>query len=485
MPLDLTRQALKKRRTKIVATLGPASTDPQVLVQLIAAGVDVFRLNMSHGDHAGHAAAYAAVREAAARAGKPVAILADLCGPKIRCGMFRDGAIQLATGSTVTVTTRDVVGEGTLIPSQYEALASDVVPGNQILLDDGNLELRVERVDGSEITCTVIQGGTLKNKKGINLPDVAVSAPSLTAKDRRDVAFALELGVDLVALSFVRRRADVDELREVIDASGKSVAIVSKIEKPEALREIDGIVDASDALMVARGDLGVELPAESVPIIQGQLIDAARAKARPVIVATQMLESMIGNARPTRAEVSDVATAVMQGADAVMLSAETASGSFPVKAVEMMNRVARETEGYLWRQGAFGTIVHHHASLAPPLPLGDAIAHATAQLSRDLRVRSIFVITSGGMSARMVSSARPAAPVLAVSTSEQTCRVMNLLWGVIPVRVDASELEEPHILAKRLVREHDIAAEGDYVLRVSGFHPDTRLSMPTISVFAV
>jgi pyruvate kinase len=484
MPLDLTRQALKKRRTKIVATIGPASTDPQVIAQLIAAGVDVFRLNMSHGDHAAHEAAYRSLREAAASARKPVAILADLCGPKIRCGIFRDGVIQLQTGSTVTVTTRDVVGEPGLIPSQYEALAGDVVTGNQILLDDGNLELRVEGIDGTEITCTVVQGGTLKNRKGMNLPDVRVSAASLTDKDRDDAAFAIDLGVDYLALSFVRRRTDVDDLRELIMTRGRNIAIISKIEKPEALREIDGIIDASDAIMVARGDLGVELPAESVPIVQGQLIDLARAKARPVIVATQMLESMITNARPTRAEVSDVATAVLHGADAVMLSAETASGSFPVKAVEMMNRVAREAESYLWRQGAFGTI-HHQATQMAPLPLRDAIAHATGQLSRDLRVRAIFVITSGGTSARMVSAARPAAPVLAVSSDEQTCRVMNLLWGVIPVRIEPGELDDPYRVARRLVQEHELAAEGEYILRVSGFHPEPDRSIPTISVFAV
>lgn len=484
MPLDLVRQSLKKRRTKIVATVGPASQTVAVLEQLITAGVDVFRLNMSHGDHAGHTTSFNNIREASRRAGREAGVLADLCGPKIRCGIFKDGSIELTRGETVVVTTRDVVGEPGLIPSQYEALAHDVVPGNQILLDDGNLELRVEQVAGTEITCTVIDGGTLKNKKGINLPNVNVSAPSITAKDRRDVAFAAELGVDFIALSFVRRRSDVDELRELLENHGRPIPIISKIEKPEALREIDAIIDASDALMVARGDLGVELPPETVPGIQGQLIDLARAKARPVIVATQMLESMITNARPTRAEVSDVATAVMHGADAVMLSAETASGSFPVKAVEMMNRVARETEGHLWRQGAFGTIVDH-APARPPVALRDAIAAATAQLSRDLLVRAIFVITQGGTSARMVSAARPAAPLVAVSANAAACRMMNLYWGVIPVVVEERDLDDPHTLARRLVREHELADEGQYVLRVSGFHADRDKSTPTISVLTV
>lgn len=484
MPLDLRRQALKKRRTKIVATVGPSSADPRVLEELITAGVDVFRLNMSHGDHDTHAAAYRAVRDAAAQQRKQIAIFADLCGPKIRCGIFKSGSIELARGTNVIVTTRDVIGDDGLIPSQYEPLARDVKAGDQILLDDGNLELRVARIIGTEITCEVVQGGTLKNKKGMNLPDVAVSAASFTAKDRSDAEFAIGLGVDLLALSFVRRRSDVDELREAVRASGRDVAIISKIEKPEALREIDGILEASDALMVARGDLGVELPAETVPIVQGQLIDLARRKARPVIVATQMLESMVTHARPTRAEVSDVSTAVLQGADAVMLSAETASGAFPVKAVEMMDRVARETEAYLWREGAFRTIVENVPS-SPPVPLRYAIAQATAQLSRDLLVRSIFVITRAGTSARMVSAARPAAPVLAVSANPEACRVMNLLWGVVPVLADLEEIEEPQVLARKLLKEHDLAAAGDYVMRVSGFQAQPELSVPTISVFTV
>ncbi|MGA7614568.1 MAG: pyruvate kinase [Thermoanaerobaculia bacterium] len=484
MPVELTRQGLKKRRTKIVATIGPASCDPGVVERLILAGADVFRLNMSHGDHDSHTLAYRIVREAAERLRRPIAVFADLCGPKIRCGTFKEGSIELASGSRVVVTTRDVPGDQGLIPSQYEPLARDVSPGNHILLDDGNLELVVASIEGTEIACDVIQGGTLKNRKGMNLPDVAVSAASFTPKDRDDAEFAIALGVDLLALSFVRRRSDVDELRELVNASGRAVPIISKIEKPEALREIDAITDASDALMVARGDLGVELPAETVPIVQGQLIDLAREKARPVIVATQMLESMVTNARPTRAEVSDVSTAVMHGADAVMLSAETASGAFPVKAVETMDRVARETEGWLWREGAFGTI-GDHAPAHAPIPLRDAIARATAQLSRDLLVRAIFVITQGGTSARMVSAARPAAPVLAVSASPAACRVMNLLWGVVPVLVSENDLDQPHELARRLVAEHELASDGDAVLRVSGFHPLPERSIPTISVLTV
>ncbi len=344
---------LKNRRTKIIATLGPASDSPEVIKQLIETGANVFRLNMSHGEHVSHENTYKLVRSIAYELGKPIAILADLCGPKIRTGRFKDGQITLEVGATVTVTTRDVEGEPGLIPSQYQALANDVNPGNRILLNDGNLELKVEGVDGTEISCTVVYGGILKNNKGINLPGVNVSAPSLTDKDREDAQFALKLGVDFMALSFVRRAADINDLRSIIKKAGASTDIIAKIEKPEALEDVHGILDAADGIMVARGDLGVELKPEQVPVVQSQLIDIARQKFKPVIVATQMLESMIENARPTRAEVTDISYAVTLGADAVMLSAESAAGSFPVESVDMMDRILRQTEAYLWQHGEY------------------------------------------------------------------------------------------------------------------------------------
>ncbi len=491
MPITTAGQTLKRRRTKIVATIGPASSDPAIIDAMIDAGVDVFRLNMSHGDHDTHRRSFTWIREAAAKRGLPIAILADLSGPKIRCGMFEKGQIELEDGQTVTVTTRDVEGHDGLIPSQYEALATDVSPGDPILLDDGNLELHVDQVDQTEITATVIHGGILKNRKGMNLPGVRVSAPSLTEKDRVDARFALDLGVEYLALSFVRRTSDVVELRELVHESGKSVSIISKIEKPEALEEIEGILEASDGVMVARGDLGVELPAEKIPSIQSQLVDLARSRARPVIVATQMLESMIANARPTRAEVSDVSTAVMSGADAVMLSAETAAGAFPVRAVETMDRIARETEGVIWRRSAFGSFFDESGGggspfeIREPTPLSRAIARATAQLSRDLLVRAILIISEGGTTARMVSAARPASPLLAVSPSFASCRTMNLLWGVVPICVDERELVRPNAMVRQLVRDFDLGNPGEYVLRVSGFHQDPQQSIPTISVISL
>jgi pyruvate kinase len=460
---------LKRRRTRIVATVGPASQEMGVLEELIRAGVDVFRLNLSHGDHNGHRAVYQRIRAASSRTGEPVAVLADLCGPKIRVGRFRDGHIDLAAGERVTVTTRDVVGEPGLIPSQYAALAGDVRPGDRILLDDGLLELRVESVAGPDVSCTVVNGGVLKDRKGMNLPGVAVSAAALTDKDRDDARFAVGLGVDLLALSFVRRAADVRDLKELIASLGQNTPVIAKIEKPEALAALDEILDLADGIMVARGDLGVELPPEAVPIAQQDLVLRARHKNRPVIVATQMLESMVANPRPTRAEVSDVSGAVFSGADAVMLSAETSVGAHPVQAVRMMDRVARQVENWQWQEGAFGSITRAAVPDQPPLPLRLAVARSTAQLSRDLRVRAVVVRTRSGTSATVVSATRPAAPVLALTADASVCRRLNLLWGVIPRQLGAADFEHPQATARRLVRDLGLGSPGDFLLLLAGF----------------
>lgn len=479
----LKSELLKRRRTKIVATLGPASTKAGVVEQLIEAGVSVFRLNMSHGTHADHRAAFEQVRSVAARLGQPIAVLADLCGPKIRVGQFAQGNIQLAHGSRVTMTTREVVGEPGLIPSQYEPLARDVRPGDRILLDDGLLELKVVEVAGTEVACTTIHGGVLKDRKGMSLPGVDLSIPCLTDKDRVDAQFALDLGVDFLALSFVRRAADVEELRALI-AKSPSVHIIAKIETPEALEGIEAILDVSDGIMVARGDLGVELPPEVVPVVQRQLVAQARAKGKPAIVATQMLESMIEHPRPTRAEVSDVANAVFSGADAVMLSAESASGAYPLRTVEMMDRICRQAEGCLWTEGAFGGITDHKEALLST-PLHVAIARSTAQLSRDLQIRAIVVLSRSGTTADIVAAARPGAPVIGVTTDAGTCRRMNLLWGVVPIQVEAADLQDPHGLARRLAVDAGLAGPGQFLLTVSGFGPEAAESAPTISVLTV
>ena len=482
MPISTASKLLKRRRTRIVATLGPASAAPAVIEELVRAGVNVFRLNMSHGDHEGHRRLYESVRDVERRLGAVIAVLADLCGPKIRTGAFVGGSITLEPGRSVTVTTRDELGTIDRIPSQYAALVGDVRVGDRILLDDGNLELAVEAIATEELRCGVIRGGVLRDHKGMNLPGVAVSAPSLTDKDRTDAAFAIELGVDLLALSFVRRASDVVDLRRLVAGAPDPPGIIAKIEKPEALDDIEAILDASDGIMVARGDLGVELPPEKVPVAQDQLVERGRARFKPVIVATQMLESMVKSGRPTRAEVSDVSTAVRAGADAVMLSAETASGDHPVEAVRVMDRVARETESYLWSHGAFGDLARERRA-EQPLELGAAVARAAAQLSRDLMVRAIVVISRGGVTARMISSARPAAPVLAASASAATCRRMGLLWGVVPFPMDAGA--DPRATTRQVVLEADLGGPGDRVLTIRGFSDVPEESTPSITVMTL
>jgi len=455
-----------------------------MIEQLIRAGVNVFRLNFSHGDQATHGLVYERVRSAARAAGEPVAVLADLCGPKIRVGRFSGGSVVLESGSQVVVTTREVPGEARLIPSQYAAFADDVEPGSRVLLDDGLLELQVQAVDGTEVSCKVLFGGVLKDHKGMNLPGVNVSAPAFTEKDRADAIFALGLGVDFIALSFVRRASDFEELKGLIGARDYTPHIIAKIEKPEALEAIDEILDACDGIMVARGDLGVELPPEVVPIAQRQLVAKARALGKPTIVATQMLESMVYNPRPTRAEVSDISTAVFDGADAIMLSAESASGAHPIGAVEMMDRIARQVEGSMWTEQAFGSVGVHHEPDAE-LPLHRAIARSIAQLSRDLRVRCIVVFSSSGVTAMAVAAGRPAAPIIVASPDAGASRRANLLWGTVPVQADDTDLRDPHLLARQLAVDLGFASEGHYILAITGFKSSVAEASPTITTLRV
>jgi len=432
---------LQNRRTKIIATVGPASSSEGIVTQLIRAGVNVFRLNMSHGDHNGHREVFDLIQRVSGQIGTPVAVLADLCGPKIRTGKFVDGSIQLNEAERVVVSVNVDVGHHGLIASQYKSLANDVAKGDRILLADGVFELEVVDVKGGEVNCVVIHGGELGNNKGINLPGVDVSAPSLTEKDHEDAQFSLGLGVDFMALSFVRTAEDVNQLRAIIDASGQDVAIVAKIEKPEALENAESILEAADAIMIARGDLGVELPPEEVPAAQSQLISMAKESGIPVIVATQMLESMIGNSRPTRAEVTDVSNAVEEGVDAVMLSAETAAGQFPVEAVQMMDRIAKQTEAQLWSSGRYGLM---EKQADPPMPLWSVIAESASRMSRDLMARAVMVVTRSGKSAEIVATARPASPIVALTKDPAVCRKLCLRWGVIPVLDDGVGITNPN-----------------------------------------
>lgn len=480
MSIDTGIRLLKNRRTKIIATLGPSSASADVIKQLMKAGANVFRLNMSHGSHAEHEYVYHLIRDIAEQRLQPIAILVDLCGPKIRAGKFKDGAITLENNAAVTVTSRDVVGEANIIPTQYEGLVNDVKKGNRILMNDGNLELEVKNVAGSEVSCKVIRGGVLKNHSGINLPGIKVSAPSLTDKDRDDARFALHLGVDFLALSFVRNADDVEDLKEIIRQTNSHAGIIAKIERQEAVEDIVPILNAADGIMVARGDLGVEMRPEQVPVMQNQLINAARKQLKPVIVATQMLESMVENSTPTRAEVTDISYAVTLGADAVMLSAESAVGHFPVQSVRMMDRILRQTESHLWQEGEYNAgIENTNPSL---ISVFKSMANATNNLASELMAHAIIVFSKSGISAITMVAARPAAPVVVVSNRISVYRKMALIWGTIPVLAKDNDSTDHLELAKRIAIDLHLATTGDAVLLVRGFHPDPELSCPSVTV---
>ena len=483
--MRLDRSLLRHRRTKIVATLGPARSAERRIRELLQAGVSVFRLYFSHGAPDDHRKVARRVRRAARALGLHVPILGDLSGPKIRTGRFESGAIELVPGAEVVVTGRKVVGRPGLIPSAYRRLALDVKPGDPLLLDDGNLELVVLAVDAAagDIRCRVERGGQLKDNKGINVPSSPLNTPALTAKDRADATAAAEMELDYLALSFVRTAADVKKLRSHLRKLGSSIPIVAKIEKPQAIEDIDAILDATDAVMVARGDLGVELPPERVPVMQSELTRLSRIKNRPVIVATQMLESMVERARPTRAEVNDVAAAAFAGADAVMLSAETATGKHPVTAVATMDKILREVESHLWTEAAFARFDVALRSDSR-WRVQDAIGTATAQLSRDLQVRAILVPSRTGTSVRAVSCDRPAAPIVALA-EVAVCRRVALLWGVVPREVAAGAGEPTEEICRRLARELGAARRGDHALVVRGFDPDPERATPTITVLTV
>ncbi|MFQ5643424.1 MAG: pyruvate kinase [Thiogranum sp.] len=478
---DRRTTALRWRRTKIIATLGPSTASLSMIEELISAGIDVVRVNMSHGDHETHSRTVQRVRRAAKRAGRHIAILLDLCGPKIRVGRFEDGCIELRTGTTVTVTTRAVVGNAELIPSQYRSLHKDVRAGERILLDDGKLELRVKTVVGTEVSCRVVEGGVLSDHKGMNLPNSDLSTAALTDKDRTDVGLAFELEVDFVALSFVRSAKDVMQLKRYMKRAGGSIPVISKIERPEAVAAIDEIMEASYGIMIARGDLGIELPAEKVPLIQRELIAKGRQQGIPVIVATQMLESMMNNSRPTRAEVTDVAGAAMLSADAAMLSGETAAGSFPLQAVRIMDRVLREVEQHQWQEGSFASEpIADRGSKAHVVR--ESMAHAAVQLAHDLEVEAVIVPTHTGNTARIMASHRPLAPTVGACSDERICRQMALNWGIVPVRLKQSNEHDWRAICEHIAEQCQLGKKGRDVLLVSGFNDDPKRDEPVLKL---
>jgi pyruvate kinase len=455
------------RKTKIIATLGPSSDTPEKIEALIRAGMNVARLNFSHGTLDYHAQVLDTVRQVAARLKRPIAILQDLQGPKIRIGTFADGGdATLKDGATFVITTRDVPGTEQLVSTTYRGLPWDLNPGDVILLDDGNIELKVQDTSDTDVTTTVTHGGLLKPRKGINLPGIFVNVPPLTEKDRADLAFGLEHGVDYVAISFIQRAPDVLDVRRAIhkiNPAKDNTPIIAKLEKPAALENLSAILDAADGVMVARGDMGVELSPQQVPTAQKQIIEAANGRGKIVITATQMLESMINSPRPTRAEASDVANAIFDGTDAVMLSAETASGQYPVEAVKMMAAIADEAEQHEKEWGHFRE-AHESTSVDAV-----AIARAARELARDRNVEGIAIFTRTGRSARILSKERPSVPVLAFTPEPDTYPRLAMLWGVQPYLVPTATSVEEMILdvENALIRETGLTP-GQQVVLIAG-----------------
>jgi pyruvate kinase len=453
------------RRAKIVCTLGPATDNPEVLVALLTAGMDVARLNFSHGSHLEHGRRLRKLRAAAATCGRAVAVMQDLQGPKIRTGSLEGGRrVELRNGAPITITTRPVPCNDRFISTTFQRLPQEVRPGNSILLSDGLIELNVEGIKGTEVLCRVMNGGELGEHQGINLPGVALGISALTKKDREDLAFGIQNRVDYVALSFVRRAEDVLALKRILTRAERPIPVVAKLEKPEAIDQLDDILRATDAVMVARGDLGVELPPEMVPAIQKRIIHRASAMRVPVITATQMLESMRVHPRPTRAEASDVANAVIDGTDALMLSGETATGHYPVKAVEMMARIISVTEK-TQRSAGFRDMWDRAEVLDVPEAICETVAHMTAELD----LKAVAVFTQSGSSARLISKYRPRVPVFAFSPFDSVLRRTALYWGVAPVHMRRLQSTDKMVeAAARRLREMGVVSQGDFVAVIAG-----------------
>ena len=476
--------SLHWRRTKIIATLGPASHSKKNIERLIDEGANIFRLNMSHGTHDEHRLMAERIRRVAKRKNRHIAILMDLCGPKIRVGSFENESIDIKAGEDVIVSCSVQTGRQGLIPSQYKKLYKDVKAGERILLDDGKLELKVKSIKDKEVICEVIYGGILKNKKGLNLPDSKISTKSFTAKDRNDALLAIELEADFLALSFVKDDKCIKILKKFINNAGSEIPVIAKIERPEALQHIDDILQIADGIMVARGDLGIEMAAEEVPLIQKNLINHARYFGKPVIIATQMLESMISSPKPTRAEVSDVATAALSSADAVMLSAETASGDYPVLAVDVMDNILREMEAYQWHHDQFG-MSDFDESAEMIEPDRKAVARAVKSLAHELKLQGIFVPTRSGTTAMVLSSDRPSAPLVGISGHEKVCRRLSLYWGVVPIHIPQQSQYTGQELCDKVANVCELTKTGNRILLVSGFSDDAKKNEPSMRLLRI
>ncbi|GAA3695684.1 pyruvate kinase [Zhihengliuella alba] len=466
------------RRAKIVATFGPAIGTYDKVLQILQAGVDVARLNMSHGDHSTHANNLANVRQASEELGLQVGVFADLQGPKIRLGRFADGPHMLDVGDEFTITIEDIEGTKDICSTTFKGLPGDVSVGDRLLINDGRVVLRATAVDDTKVVTEVLVRGEVSNNKGINLPGVAVNVPALSDKDEEDLRWAIRAGVDMIALSFVRRAADIDRVHEIMDEEGRRLPVIAKVEKPQAVDNLEEIIDAFDAIMVARGDLGVELPIEEVPLVQKRAIELARRWAKPVIVATQVLESMIENPLPTRAEASDCANAVLDGADAVMLSGETSVGAYAIESVETMARIIRNTEEHgLRRIPPLGT---------KPRTRGGAITRAAVEVASQLDAKFIVAFTQTGDSARRLSRLRPSQPILAFTPLKATQSIMTLYWGIQPRLVDyADHTDKMTAQVDHALQVEGLAQVGDLVCIAAGSPPGTAGSTNSLRIHRV
>jgi len=451
------------KNTKIICTIGPASQKPEVIRELILAGMNVARLNFSHGSYEEQENKFRMIQEASKELGIPVAILQDTKGPEIRLRDFTNGKEELKAGQTFTLTTEEIMGTNEKVSISYKQLPKDVEEGMAILLDDGLIELKVEKVTDTDIVCTVINGGFVSNKKGVNVPGAELSMPFISDVDREDILFGIKMGFDFLACSFVRSKDDILAVRKILDENGAKTKVIAKIENMQGIRNLSEILEVSDGIMVARGDMGVEIPLEEVPVIQKKMIKKAIAAGKQVITATQMLESMTKNPRPTRAEATDVANAIYDGTTAIMLSGETANGQYPIEAVQTMTRIAQRAELDIDYINRFQRTEMHGADVT------NAISHATCTTAVDLKAAAIITVTMSGFTAEMIARYKPNCPIVACSMDERVCRQVNMLWGVRPLHIDRKDTAED--LFKEGVRKAEEAGlikKGDTVVITAG-----------------
>ncbi|MBF4695409.1 pyruvate kinase [Fusibacter ferrireducens] len=454
------------RKTKIVCTIGPSSEKKEIFKELVKTGLNVARLNFSHGNHEEHLARINMIKEVREELQLPVAILLDTKGPEIRTGKFKEAVYTLVEGQEFILTTEEYLGDQNKCQISYEGLPQDVVPGDKILIDDGLIELEVMSINGNEITTKVLNGGDVKNNKGINVPGVKINLPAITQKDIDDIKFGIENDIDFIAASFIRKASDVLEIRKVLEENNAHIVhIISKIENQEGVDNLEEILEVSDGLMVARGDLGVEIPTELVPLVQKQMIEMCNKEGKPVITATQMLDSMIRNPRPTRAETTDVANAIFDGTDAVMLSGETAAGKYPIESVRTMSKIAAAAEGSL----DYREMLEKRITMSNEMGVTYAVSHATATTALDLDASAIITATSSGFTAKMISRLKPKAPIIACTVTESACRQLAVVWGVIPLMIgEASNTDKIFEISVQKSKEHGYITDGDLVVITAG-----------------